>query len=142
MRSALVLSAIAGVAALAAGAAHAASPADGVWRTPEKHGVVEVFDCGGALCARIVTSDTLKVDPQEKDLRNKDPSLRSRPMKGLVVIWGMTGGPPSWKGGQAYDPDDGRIYTGSLRLVNADTLSMTGCIVFPLCRSETWKRAH
>ena len=137
MRLILALSVV-----IVATSANAASPADGLWLTPEKHGVVEVYDCGQAICARIVTSDPLKVNPQEKDVRNKDAALRSRPMKGLVVISGMTGGPAVWKGGHAYNPDDGRIYTGSLHLVNPDTLSMTGCVVFPLCRSERWKRAN
>ena len=63
-------------------------------------------------------------------------------MKGLMVIWGMSGGPAEWKGGHAYNPRDGRTYTGAMRLVDADTLSMSGCIVFPICASQTWKRVN
>lgn len=131
-----------GVAAtLLATSAHAASSADGLWRTPSKHGVVEVYDCEAALCARVVTSDTLKANPDLRDVHNADPSLRSRSMKGVVVISAMTGGPTEWKGGRAYDPDDGKTYSGSLRLTDPDTLTMKGCVVAPFCLSQTWRRA-
>ena len=71
---------------------------------------------------------------------NKDLALRGRPVKGLVVFSGWTGGPAEWKGGPIYDPQSGdRSKTGSLKLVGDNELVVKGCIG-PLCRSEHWKR--
>jgi uncharacterized protein (DUF2147 family) len=138
-------SVLAGVLAASTSAAAARAAAvgpEGLWNTPEHHGVVEVYDCGPGICARIVTSDNLKRDPTEKDVKNKDPALRDRPVKGLTVISDFKGGPSEWKDGHAYDPDDGGTYHGSMKLVTPDTIRLTGCIVFPLCRTDTWTRVH
>jgi uncharacterized protein (DUF2147 family) len=135
-----------GVVLMALGLASATSAAaagpEGLWNTPVHHGVVEVYDCGDALCARIVTSDNLKRDPTEKDIKNKDPALRERPLKGLTVMSDFKGGPKEWKDGHAYDPADGGTYHGSMKLVDPDTIRLTGCIIFPLCQSQTWTRLH
>jgi len=125
-----------------AGAAQAAEGPEGLWNTPVHHGVVEVYDCGDAICAKIVTSDTLKRDPAEKDVKNKDPALRDRPLKGLTVMSNFKGGPTEWTDGRAYNPADGGDYRGSMKLMDPDTIRLTGCIIFPLCQSQTWTRVH
>jgi uncharacterized protein (DUF2147 family) len=125
-----------------AGAASAAAGPEGLWNTPVHHGVVEVYDCGAAICARIVTSDNLKRDPTERDVKNKDPALRDRPLKGLTIMTDFKGGPTEWKDGHAYDPEDGGVYHGSMKLVDLDTMRLTGCIIFPLCQTQTWIRVH
>jgi uncharacterized protein (DUF2147 family) len=125
-----------------ASAASAATGPEGLWNTPVRHGVVEVYDCGEAVCARIVTSDNLKRDPTEKDIKNKNPALRDRPLKGLTVMSDFKGGPTEWKDGHAYDPADGGTYHGSMKLVDPDTIRLTGCIIFPLCQTQTWTRVH
>ena len=126
-------------AALAAAGAAWASPASGTWRTPENAGVVEVADCGGGICGRLVTSERIAADPTLKDRNNRDPALRTRTLKGMALFEGMTGGPAEWKG-KVYNPVDGKTYSGSVRLVSADTLKLTGCIIYPLCKTQTWKR--
>jgi uncharacterized protein (DUF2147 family) len=125
-----------------AGAAQAASPIDGRWQTPVQAGVIEIAPCGEALCGRVITSDVIKADPGKKDINNKDVALRDRPIKGLLTLKGFTGGPKRWTGGTAYNPDDGGTYKGSLTLVDTNTLKVTGCIVFPLCKTQTWTRAN
>jgi uncharacterized protein (DUF2147 family) len=135
------LFAAATIAALfAAGHAFAASPAEGLWRTPTNNGEVLISDCGGALCGKITTSDRIKADPALTDSKNRDASLRSRPLKDLPMLQGFTGGPSEWKGGKVYNPEDGGTYSGSIKLVDNDTLKLTGCIVWPACKTQTWKR--
>jgi uncharacterized protein (DUF2147 family) len=124
------------------GVAHAASPIEGRWLTPVQHGVVEITACGEAICGRVLSSDTLKADPALKDIHNKDAALRTRSVKGMTMLAGFTGGPKEWKGGTAYNPDDGNTYKGSLTLADANTLKVTGCVVFPLCKTQTWTRAN
>lgn len=121
------------------GAAEAASPAAGRWSAPENNGVIEVSECGAGVCGVVVTSDRIKADPDLKDAFNKDVSMRTRPIKGLQIFHEMTGGPQVWRG-RVYNPADGGTYSGSVRLVRADRLKLTGCIIWPLCKSETWTR--
>ncbi len=99
-----------------------------------------IAECGQALCGKIVTSDRIKFDASLPDARNKDPALRGRPLKDLQILQGFTGGPAEWKGGVVYNPEDGGTYKGSIRLVDPDTLRLTGCIFAPLCKTEVWRR--
>jgi uncharacterized protein (DUF2147 family) len=128
---------------LALGTPHAAVAApgpEGFWRTATDNGVVQVFACGAALCGTLVTSDRLKEHPEQVDGRNADASLRTRTLKGLALFTAMKGGPTEWAGGSLYNPDDGHTYRGSIRLTGPDTLTLTGCVFKPFCRSETWTR--
>ncbi|HTI66370.1 MAG TPA: DUF2147 domain-containing protein [Caulobacteraceae bacterium] len=127
-------------AAMTLASAAAASPAEGLWRTPTRGGQVRIAECGAALCGRLVGSDAITADPTLADTRNKDAALRTRPLKDLPLLQGFAGGPAEWKGGTVYNPEDGGTYRGSIKLADPDTLRLTGCIVFPLCKTQTWKR--
>ena len=131
------------LAAIATGAAKAADAnpdaALGRWLTRENAGVVEVSKCGGGLCGVVVTSDRIRAEPSLKDARNKDPALRNRPIKGLALFQEMKGGPQLWRG-RVYNPADGGTYAGSIRVADENTLKLQGCIVWPLCKTETWTR--
>jgi uncharacterized protein (DUF2147 family) len=124
----------------AATAAQAQASPVGDWSTHHFGSVVRVSACGDALCGKVVTSDPIKTNPNVKDERNADPALRGRPLKDLPVFYGVKGGPTEWKGGSVYNPEDGKTYHGSITLVDADTLKLTGCIIYPLCKSQTWTR--
>ena len=124
-----------------AASAGAASPV-GLWLTGDNHGLVEVFACGAKICARILSSDQIKADPNLKDTQNKDPALRNRTLKGLVIMTGFAGGPPRWTGGTLYRPSNGGLYKGSIEMPDANTLKLKGCIVAPICASQTWTRAR
>lgn len=128
----------------AAGSTVAAGPGSplGQWSTGDNHGLVELFACGASLCGKILSSDELKGDPRLKDVNNKDPALRNRPLKGLVFMTGFAGGPPRWTGGTLYRPGNGGTYHGSIELADANTLKLKGCIIAPLCASQTWTRAR
>ena len=117
-----------------------ASPAAGLWRTAEDNGQVQIYDCGGGLCGRLVTSDELAAHPDLKDANNGNAALRSRPLKGMNIMSGFSGGPKSWSGGTLYRPQDGRSYSGRLELVDNGTLEVTGCVMATICRSQTWVR--
>jgi len=124
---------------LSAGQALAAD-ATGVWATQADGGQIQVYRCGGGLCARILDAAQLRINPAETDRRNKDPALRGRPLKGLVVIEGFTGGPSEWTGSGIYDPKTGVVaQTGLMRLESANLLVVKGC-VGPFCRTQRWTR--
>ena len=139
MRSSIL---IAAVAALCTASAASASPVEGVWRAPVKNAVIRVYDCGTDVCGKVVDSDDLRANPNLKDFKNKDASLKNRPVKGLEMMSAFKGGPTEWTGGTLYDPASGNTYHGGITLVSHDTLQLKGCIFGPLCRSQTWTRSQ
>lgn len=134
----LALGTLLAVPAVAA-PAFAAEPT-GLWQTPTRGGQVEIFKCGASLCGRLVSSEGLKADPNLKDLNNANASLRARGLKGLTILTGFSGGPKEWTGGNIYNAEDGKTYSGSITLDGDDTLKLRGCVVAPLCKTQTWTR--
>ena len=127
---------------LMAMAAAVATPAgaEGRWMTETKHGVVEVALCGASLCGNLVDSDGIRANPHLLDVKNKDESLRTRPIKGVRMLSGFTWSDGQWVTGQVYNADDGGTYKGTLTQTDADHMKVRGCIVWPLCKSQTWTR--
>ena len=117
----------------------AAAQPTGTWRTPIG-GEVTIEACGKALCGRLVSSPLLKTNPDLRDQKNPDPNLRDRRLKGIMILTSFTGGPTKWSNGRIYNAEDGRTYSGSIALVSPTTLTLRGCLVAFLCRSQTWTR--
>jgi uncharacterized protein (DUF2147 family) len=139
----LVISAVASV--VVAHAAGAASPAEGFWQAASGGAVIEVHSCGDALCGRVVDSADLRINPYLTDDTNKDPTLRGRPVKGMDILQGfkpqgVKGGQRIWTDGLIYNPADGRVYHAEVKLIAPDRLKVTGCVLFPLCGSQVWRK--
>lgn len=130
---------IAALLALFAAAPPPPADATGLWRTP-RGAEIRIERCGPALCGRIETLQPVPGNAAMRDVRNSNAALRSRPLKGLPMLTGFTGGPARWSGGQVYNPEDGRTYSGSIELLNAQTLKLTGCALRIFCRSQQWRR--
>lgn len=115
----------------------------GRWHTERKDGIVEIHACGEALCGRVIDGAPLRANRDQRDVRNPDPALRGRKVMGMRVLNGFAGGPAKWKGGPLYDPETGnRASSGTLTLVDANTLKVQGCVAMFLCRTQTWRRAR
>lgn len=129
-------------ATLAASSASAAGPDSvvGKWRTPSKHGVVEIARCGASLCGRLVESDNIRSNPDLQDVNNKNTAQRSRKLKGLQILGGFKASGNQWDGGTIYNPEDGGTYKATITPAGADTLKLKGCIVWPLCKTQVWTR--
>ena len=133
-----------GAAALAvvslSAVASAATPADGLWRAESGGGVIELHECGDALCGRLSDSTGLRLNPFIKDDANPKPELRDHLIHGMDILHGFHGGPTEWTNGRIYNPNSGKTYTGSLKLLDADHIKLSGCLVYPLCKSQVWRR--
>jgi len=136
--------ALAVIAASLAMPAWAAGPDSvvGKWRTPSRHGIVDIARCGTSLCGRLIESDNIRTNPELKDVNNKDASQRSRKLKNLQILGGFKGGAKQWDGGTIYNPEDGGTYKATITPAGADTLKLKGCIVWPLCKTQTWTRVR
>ena len=115
----------------------------GVWATGSEGGRVEIYRCGKALCGKIVDAARLRDNPDLRDVRNPDPSLRNRRLKGLVVLRNFTGGPTKWQGGPVYDPESGDgANKAYLTLRDDGKLEVKGCKAAIFCRTKVWTRAR
>jgi len=129
-----------GLSMLAAAAAVSPDSAIGRWRTETRNGVVEVERCGASICGKLVSSDGLRTNPDMRDINNKDANLRSRKLMNLQIISGFTREPDGWSGGSIYNGEDGGTYKATVTPIDADHLKVKGCIIWPLCKSQTWTR--
>lgn len=112
----------------------------GYWRTQLQGAVVEVRPCAGqAPCAFLAWIDPAKARGVTRDLRNPDPALRSRPLVGVPIVWGLRAAEDGWTGGRVYNPETGQVFRSAMQPLPGGKLKVTGCWG-PLCRSETWVR--
>jgi uncharacterized protein (DUF2147 family) len=137
MRSApkkLMLSFITTLALAFALPAFAADPS-GVWLTKDK-AEITIKKCGSQYCG--VVSKAAK--PGLKDIRNPDPALNGRPIKGMPILWVSAGDKPNVLPGELYNPLDGKVYEGTLELRSENTLRVRGCVLRIFCLHEDWVR--
>ena len=109
---------------------------NGTWLTASGDTRVRIARCGAAYCGTIVSST------YKKDTNSPDPKLRDRSIVGVRMIWDLK---PSGDGysGQLYNPQDGKTYTGKLKVTAPRTLLLSGCVFGGLiCRSQTWSRVE
>lgn len=132
--------AIAAASLFAMPATASAADITGIWATGTEGGRVQIYRCGKALCGKIVGASRLRGNPDLRDQRNSDPKLRTRKIKGLVVLNGFTGGPREWQGGPVYDPETGDgAPRGHLKLLANDKLELKGCVAI-FCRTKVWTK--
>ncbi|HEY8565400.1 MAG TPA: DUF2147 domain-containing protein [Beijerinckiaceae bacterium] len=123
-------------ALLTAGAALAQEPT-GTWLSQSGETRVRIGKCGAAMCGTIVG-----VKGEAKDANNPDPNLRGRSLVGVQMISNIQ---PSGEGtytGSLYNPQDGKVYTGKMRLKGANALELSGCVMGVFCKSQTWSKVN
>lgn len=109
----------------ASGAALAQDVA-GVWQRDSGASRVRFAKCGEAMCGALAwvrdTSGPAKVG--QRIFYDMKPSAAGK-----------------WTG-SAFNPEDGKIYSGTMTLAG-DTLTTSGCVLGGLiCRSVSWNRAN
>lgn len=109
--------------------ARAATPSDitGDWATPGLGAVVRLGACTNdrtQVCGRLIWA--------------WDPSRVQREAIGTEILRRFAWRDDAWSGGEVFNPDDGRTYSGSLRL-DGDVLRLRGC-AGPFCQTQVWRR--
>jgi uncharacterized protein (DUF2147 family) len=125
------------------GTAFAAEPI-GTWLTEGGKSQVKIVRCGDALCGTIVwlkEPNNPDTGRPKTDFRNQDAAKRARAVIGLEIVLGMQPSSTANKWtGEVYNPEDGKTYSGSLTITGANELSLTGCVLAVLCKSQVWTR--
>lgn len=128
--------------ALAAAAGTSPDAVVGRWKTETRNGIVEIARCGNSLCGKLQSSDGIAANPALKDVNNKDAALRGRALKGLQLLGGFSFKNGVWDGGTIYNAEDGKTYKARITPVDANTLTLRGCVFVPLCKNQTWTRVR
>ncbi|WP_430390012.1 DUF2147 domain-containing protein [Dyella sp. 20L07] len=101
-----------------------------VWQLHDTYGPGDGVDLNG----KIVT-----------DRHNPDPALRSQPLTGLRLLWGLRYdvSEDAWVDGYVYDTDNGKTYHCQIHLLDRNRLSLRGFIGISLFGgSTTWTRTQ
>ncbi|MDR3475668.1 MAG: DUF2147 domain-containing protein [Devosia sp.] len=96
----------------------------GVWLIDGKV-AIQIYECGKLLCGRILWLQIPRdsAGALDVDAKNPTPSLRTRQLCGLTIIWGLYAlGDNRWGGGKFYNPDDGNTYSIAAELVSDDLI--------------------
>jgi uncharacterized protein (DUF2147 family) len=115
--------------------AWAADPA-GLWLTETGSSRVRITPCGGGFCGTIVSAPGKGLDA-----KNPDPALRSRSVVGVQILDARQPGGGGFSG-SLYNPNDGKTYSGSLKLTGPNTLEVSGCVMSVFCKRQTWTRVN
>ncbi len=112
----------------------------GTWLSEDKEVKIQIYQKGKAYAGKIVWfkqgKDTGKLP---YDVKNPDPSLRSRKILNLEILSGFVYQSQSqkWTKGQIYHPQQGQVYRGAMWLEQADVLKIRGYWGM-LYRTNTW----
>jgi uncharacterized protein (DUF2147 family) len=109
----------------------------GEWLAESKDGRVQVYKQGEKYFGKIVWGK----DGTRKDVKNPDEKLRSQNIVGAVILKGFNFTGKAWEDGTIYDPNNGKTYSSTMKMTDANTLSIRGFIGFSLLgRSTVWTR--
>jgi uncharacterized protein (DUF2147 family) len=133
------------LAAWPAAAQDAESAPYGVWMPEDEESMVEIYECGEAMCGRVVWMLEGRGEDGEilTDIYNPDPALRSVPVLGLEIMTDITPTEEDkvWQG-RVYNPKDGRTYDFWLTVKTEQQITIQGCGLYNLiCQTHTWNRA-
>ncbi|OYZ02596.1 MAG: hypothetical protein B7Y37_02060 [Sphingobacteriia bacterium 28-36-52] len=117
----------------------------GVWKTGDGNAMVRIYKNGEKFQGKIVWLKEPN-DPEtgkpKVDKNHSDETLRTRPILGLVNIWGFNYKDKNiWEDGNIYDPKNGNTYSCTIKMLNPNTLEVRGYIGVSLIgRTDTWTK--
>ncbi len=117
----------------------------GSWKNGEGTGIIQIYKNGEKYQGKITWLKEPN-DPEtgkpKLDKKHPDEKNHSRPVMGLVNMWGFTHtADKEWTGGKIYDPKNGKTYSCKIAMENNNTLKVRGFIGISLIgRTDTWTR--
>lgn len=110
----------------------------GDWQVEDGVANIRIAECNGSMWGAVSWEKT----PGGIDKNNPDVSKRTRPTLGMVTLFDMKkkAKAEEWNG-KVYDArDSGKLYSASIKPKSPNELEIEGCLVWPLCGSQTWTR--
>ncbi|ALN80216.1 DUF2147 domain-containing protein [Lysobacter antibioticus] len=111
-------------------------------KTGKPKSVVEIYEAkDGSLAGRV--NEVLQSDRGPNPTCDKCSGERkNKPVKGMVILWGIRKDGSAWDGGQILDPATGKIYSVKVTPIDSGKkLEVRGFMGFSLLgRTQTWMR--
>lgn len=117
---------------------------EGTWiniddETGVKKSEITLYVKEGKLYGKI--DRLLLPEDQGKLCENCKGKDKGKPIEGLVIVQGLSQKGDEWTDGEIMDPANGKSYSCTLRLDDANTLNVRGFLGFSfLGRTQIWKR--
>ncbi|MBD2768144.1 DUF2147 domain-containing protein [Hymenobacter sp. BT664] len=110
----------------------------GRWQTADKMGIIQIYQQQNQFFGKIAGP----AEPSRRDEHNPNPKLRGRELLGTVILQNFRfDGARTWDNGTIYDPNNGKTYSCTLKLRDANTLEVRGYVGISLLgRTEVWTR--
>ena len=103
----------------------------GVWRNTDNTVHIKAAPCGGNMCATVVWAD---------DKTKATVAARDRNIIGMQLLRDFReSGPSEWKG-TVYVPDRDMTVSGTITLIDHNTLKAVGCFLGMICQTRHWTR--
>ncbi len=116
----------------------------GKWKTiDDKTGIaksiVEIYPQKGKLYGKVL--QILEKGKEDKTCIACEGANKGQPVKGMVIINGLSEDGGTWEDGTILDPETGKVYKCYITLVNPNQLKVRGYIGFSLFgRTQYWTR--
>ena len=118
----------------------------GIWKTiddetgtPTSH--VKIYEKGGKLEGEVIK--ILEPGKEEALCIKCSGNKKDKPVKGMVILWGLAKDGDEWTGGQVLDPKKGKQYKCYIKLKGNDQLELRGFIgVSMFGRTQVWERVQ
>lgn len=114
----------------------------GKWKTIDdetgkERSIVEIYQVEGNIYAKI--DKLLEKSEENKVCENCEGANKNKPLKGMIIINGLTKDGNEWNGGKILDPKSGNEYKCYITLENPDKLKVRGYLGFALLgRTQYW----
>lgn len=116
----------------------------GKWKTIDdetgkERSIVEIYQVEGKIYARIVK--LLEKNEENKVCENCKGANKNKPLKGMIIINGLTKDGDEWNGAKILDPKTGNEYKCYITLEEPNKLKVRGYLGFALLgRTQYWYR--
>lgn len=118
----------------------------GIWLTGGKEPAkIQVYKSGKKFYGKIIwLKNPTENGKQRMDANNPDKKKQGNPIVGLIILSDFKfDGDDEWRGGDIYDPENGKTYSCYMYLKNGNTLKVRGYVGLSLFgRTETWTRVN
>ena len=116
----------------------------GQWKTIDdetgkEKSIVEIYQVEGKIYAKV--DKLLTKGDENKICENCEGANKNKPIKGMVIINGLTKDGDEWNGAKILDPKTGKEYKCYIALENPNKLKVRGYIGFALLgRTQYWHK--
>ncbi len=112
----------------------------GTWLPEDKSVHIHIYETNNVYYA--TATNNVGEPIRIKDIHNPDPNLRNRYISNILIIKDLVyNNDGEWQDGEIYDPSKGEIYSCEIKMVDLNTIRVTGYKILSMFwKYEVWRR--